>query len=242
MNQGIYPLAATMINQLNRVDVLSNNLANATTNAFKQDNVSEGSFNHYLKKAQDNGLEITKIDKITNTIPKIDTKFISGQMGVVVPTENQMDFAIKSENIFFKIQNPKTKEIVLSRDGSFNVLGGQLVNKNGFNVLDTKNVPIVIEEGSQKFALQIAVVKTDYTNLDKQGNNNYKIKDQKQVEKLIGNEDYVLRGALEKSNVNSVTTMVGLIDSHRRFEQAQKAMTGIDELNQKVIDKIGSNR
>jgi len=121
-------------------------------------------------------------------------------------------------------------------------LGGMLVNKNGFNILDDKNVPIVIEEGSQKFALQIAVVKTDYTNLDKQGNNNYKIKDQKQVEKLIGNEDYILRGALEKSNVNSVITMVSLIDSHRRFEQAQKAMTGIEELNQKVIDKIGSDR
>ena len=36
--------------------------------------------------------------------------------------------------------------------------------------------------------------------------------------------------------------MVGLIESQRRFEQAQKAMTGIDEINQKVIDKIGSNR
>ncbi len=242
MNQGIYPLAATMINQLNRVDVLSNNLANANTTAFKQDNVSEGSFNHYLQKAQDKGLETTKINEVTNTIPKIDTKFITGLMGVVMPTENQMDFAMKNENTFFKIQNPKTKEFFLSRDGSFNILGGQLVNKNGFNILDANNVPIIIEEDSQEFALQISVVKTDYTNLDKQGNNNYRVKEQKEVEQLVGNEDHILRGALEKSNVNTVTTMVGLIDGHRRFEQAQKAMTGIDAINQKVIDKIGMNR
>lgn len=28
MNQGVYPLAASMINQINRLDQISNNLAN----------------------------------------------------------------------------------------------------------------------------------------------------------------------------------------------------------------------
>ncbi len=50
-----------------------------------------------------------------------------------------------------------------------------------------------------------------------------------------------MQGAIEKSNVNSVTAMVELIDAQRRFEQAQKAVTTIDELNSKVIDKIGNN-
>ena len=34
MNQGTYPLAATMINQINRLDMISNNLANSNTNGF----------------------------------------------------------------------------------------------------------------------------------------------------------------------------------------------------------------
>ena len=52
----------------------------------------------------------------------------------------------------------------------------------------------------------------------------------------------VLATMIEKSNINSVTTMVSLIDAHRRLEQAQKAITSINEINQKVIDKVGSVR
>ena len=51
----------------------------------------------------------------------------------------------------------------------------------------------------------------------------------------------IVKGAVEKSNVNSVTAMVELIDAQRRFEQSQKAIKTIDELNSSVIDKIGSN-
>ena len=49
------------------------------------------------------------------------------------------------------------------------------------------------------------------------------------------------RFAIEKSNVNSVSAMVELIDAHRRFDQSQKAIKSIDELNSGLIDKIGSN-
>ena len=35
--------------------------------------------------------------------------------------------------------------------------------------------------------------------------------------------------------------MVELIDAHRRFDQSQKAIKSIDELNSGLIDKIGSN-
>jgi flagellar basal-body rod protein FlgG len=239
MNQGVYPLAATMINQLNRVDVLSNNLANVNTNAFKQDNLSEGSFNHYLYKAQKENKKITKLNTITNTIPKIDNHFVDQSIGTIVSTNNNLDFAIKDKNLFFKIKNPKTGEIVLTRDGAFKVLNKHLVTKNGWDVLDVNNMPIVVEED---FASLIALVRTNYNNLQKQGNNNYRIKSQQKIYLLNNNKDYILQSALEKSNVNSIKTMVGLIDSHRRLEQAQKALIGINEINQKVIEKIGNNR
>jgi flagellar basal-body rod protein FlgG len=236
MNQGIYPLAANMVNQLNRVDTLANNLANSNTVGFKQDNLTEGSFNYYLERSQNEKKETTVFGTITNTIPKIDGQFIDKKLGAITPTNNQLDFAIKEEEIFFKIQNPKTQEIFLTRDGSFGILNGQLVTKNGFNVLDNKDIAIVANED---FAQQIGVVKTQFENLSKQGNNNYQIKSQQKVEQLLSNDNFVLQGAVERSNVNSITTMVGLIESHRRIEQAQKAMTGIDELNKSVIEKIG---
>ena len=45
MNQGVYPLAASMINQINRLDQISNNLANINTNCFKQEGTTETTFN-----------------------------------------------------------------------------------------------------------------------------------------------------------------------------------------------------
>ncbi len=236
MNQGIYPLAANMVNQLNRVETLANNLANSNTNGFKQDNLIEGSFNHYLERAQNEKRETTTFSTITNTIPKIDGQFMDQKLGAITPTNNQLDFAIKDEEVFFKVQNPKTQEIFLTRDGSFGILNGQLVTKNGFNVLNNGNIPIIAEED---FAQQISIVKTQFDNLSKEGNNNYQINSQQKIEQLASNEGIVLQGAIERSNVNSITTMVGLIESHRRIEQAQKAMTGIDELNKALIEKIG---
>ena len=55
MNQGTYPLAASMINQINRIDMISNNLANSNTTGFKQEGTSEGSFNYYLQRAEQQG-------------------------------------------------------------------------------------------------------------------------------------------------------------------------------------------
>ncbi|MFX4243607.1 flagellar basal body rod C-terminal domain-containing protein, partial [Aliarcobacter butzleri] len=41
------------------------------------------------------------------------------------------------------------------------------------------------------------------------------------------NDNRILRGSVEQSNVNRVSTMVELIDAHRRFEQSQKAIKTI---------------
>mgnify|MGYP003447442595 FL=1 len=61
------------------------------------------------------------------------------------------------------------------------------------------------------------------------------------MEIFENNDNMIVKGAVEKSNVNSVTAMVELIDAQRRFEQSQKAIKTIDELNSSVIDKIGNN-
>ena len=52
MNQGVYPLAASMVNQINRLDQISNNLANVNTFGFKQEGTTETTFNYYLERMQ----------------------------------------------------------------------------------------------------------------------------------------------------------------------------------------------
>ena len=152
-------------------------------------------------------------------------------------TGNTLDFALNNPDTFFKIQNADG-DIVYSRDGAFKNLDTFLVDSNGNNVLNANNEPIVIEDN---FTSQVGVVKIPYTNLEKIGDNTYSIKDANTIEIFENNNNLIVQGAIEKSNVNSVSAMVELIDAHRRFDQSQKAIKSIDELNSGLIDKIGSN-
>ena len=237
MNQGTYPLAASMINQVNRLDQISNNLANVNTNGFKQEGTAETTFNYYLQMAQEQNVMPTKISTVTNNIPKIDSKFINSEMGPIAMTGNNLDFALNSPDTFFKVQNA-AGDIVYTRDGAFKNLDNFLVDGNGNNILNANNEPIVVDGDVSS---QVGVVKISYENLEKIGDNTYLPKNPNQMEVFENNDNLVVKGAIEKSNVNSVSAMVELIDAHRRFEQAQKAVKTIDDLNASLIEKIGSN-
>lgn len=237
MNQGTYPLAASMINQVNRLDQISNNLANSNTNGFKQDGLTETSFNYYLQKAESKGSIPSKINTVTNTIPKIDAKYIDGEVGPIASTGNKLDFALEQPDTFFKLQD-QNGDIVYTRDGAFKILDGLLVDSNGNNILNTNNGPIEVDDNVRT---QIGITQIPFSNLEKIGNNSFKLKDDNELAIFDNNDGLIVEGAIEKSNVNSVTAMVELIDAHRRFDQSQKAIKTIDEINGKVIDKIGNN-
>jgi flagellar basal-body rod protein FlgG len=237
MNQGTYPLAASMINQVNRLDQISNNLANSNTNGFKQDGLTETTFNHYLQRAQSEGFTPTKINTVTNNVPKIDAKYIDGEVGAIASTGNKLDFALEQPDTFFKLQD-QNGDIVYTRDGAFKILDGFLVDSNGNNILNTNNGPIVVDDNVRA---QIGITQVPFSNLEKIGNNSFKLKDDNELVIFDNNDGLILEGAIEKSNVNSVTAMVELIDAHRRFDQSQKAIKTIDEINGKVIEKIGSD-
>jgi len=239
MTQGIHQLTASMVNQLNRVDVISNNLANANTVGFKEENLAEGSFNRYLREQTKSDEVVLKESKIMDTIPKIDTKYTSKEVGAVIGTGNNLDFAIKDPNMFFKVQNEQGN-VEYTRDGSFKILDNVLVNQNGYPVLDNDNN--AINTTNANFEDAIALIQTDFRNLDKVGNNNYSAKKDENIQAVADTATLLLQGSLEQSNVNTIKTMVGLIEAQRKFEQSQKAITGIDEINSKVIDSIGNGR
>jgi len=236
-----YPLAGAMINQLNRVDMLSNNLANANTNGYKQTSMTEGTFNNYLTKSHNHSPLISKLNTINNNVPKLDSKFTNEELGALVQTGNGLDFALKHKDTFFKVQN-SNGEMILTRDGSFKVVDNLLVTSENLPVLSAQNEPIEIEEG-EEFTNLIGVARTNFDNLEKIGNNNYTIMNPNEVENLAeDNTQYILNGTLEKSNVNAVNTMVALIDAHRRFEQSQKAIQSLGEMSTALLEKIGSNK
>ena len=195
MNQGVYPLTASMVNQINRLDQISNNLANADTFGFKQEGTSETTFNWYLKRMQEEQ-QNPFVESITiNNIPKIDTRYTDPLMGPMKMTGNPLDFALNAPDTFFKIQN-ENGDIVYTRDGAFKNLDGFLVDGNGNNVLNADNEAIVVEDG---FELQIGVAKTSFKNLEKVGDNTYKALVIDDVENFENNDNKILNGTVEQS-------------------------------------------
>lgn len=241
MTQGLHPLAANMINQLNRVDVVSNNLANANTVGFKQDHLVEGSFNHYMERTKSENTEPMKLSEVMNTVPKIDGKYINQAAGSIEQTGNGLDFALNETGTYFKVLNTRNNNVEYTRDGSFKVIDGELVTQNGYKVLNDGNQPIAVDQDNL-FTENIAVVAINSKNLQKIGDNNYKVDNQNNVNNLVNDGTIVLQGALEQSNVNTISSMVDLIEAQRKFEQSQKAITAIDQVNSKVIESIGNNR
>ena len=53
MQTGYYSAAAGMVTQFNRLDVISNNLANVNTTGYKEDKVIIGDFMRLYKEARD---------------------------------------------------------------------------------------------------------------------------------------------------------------------------------------------
>ncbi|SQC36265.1 Flagellar basal-body rod protein FlgG [Helicobacter fennelliae] len=64
MINGYYSTTGGMITQFNRLDVISNNLANLNTNGFKRDDVVVGDFLRLYKQTQD-----TLLSKTTRALP-----------------------------------------------------------------------------------------------------------------------------------------------------------------------------
>ncbi|MFT7002723.1 MAG: flagellar basal-body rod protein FlgF [Sulfurimonas sp.] len=269
MQSGYYSAAAGMVTQFNRLDTISNNLANVNTVGFKEDNLIVGDFQRLYKEARDE-LSIENnskqgaqfLNRAMTKAPQIVDEYTNFSVGNTQQTDNDMDFALSREGLFFLVKTPQG--VRLTRDGSFTMDdNGKLVTKNGYEVLANdyfeaggnitfnndeniikvdkngkmyKNVPnsVKLLEDSHLFIAQ-----PDNINfLKKEGDNLYRY-DGKDTLKSLDETGAVLQGFTEKSNVNAVKMMTQMIETNRLVGMYQKAMqTQMDDMNSDAINKI----
>ncbi|MCH5336148.1 MAG: flagellar hook-basal body protein [Campylobacter sp.] len=270
MQNGYYQATGGMVTQFNKLDVITNNLANINTSGYKRDDVVIADFKRIFKEVQDE-LPIENhtrdASRFVNTtidrVPQISEEYTDFTTGSMKATNNPLDLAITRNDTFYLVQT-KDGEIRLTKDGNFQLDGeGYLVNKQGYKVLNSnyfdnpENATIKINDG----ALQINVDKDggisvdgednsklfiaqvdDIRALQKDGDNVYKINDLTRIRNLE-NSNSVRQGFSQGSNVNPVTEMVALIEANRMVEMYQKVMTAhMDDLNQDAINKLASTR
>lgn len=146
MLNGFYGGVGGMIAQFNRLDTISNNLANANTNGYKRDDVVIGDFLRLYQEfkhelpLKNHTREASKfLNRTINRVPAVVEEYSDLTVGSFAHTENPLDLALKNKNAFFAIQTPNG--VRYTRDGAFELdNNGTLVTKQGFVVLSSEGL------------------------------------------------------------------------------------------------------
>ncbi|WP_017756565.1 flagellar hook-basal body protein [Calidifontibacillus oryziterrae] len=165
MLRGFYTAAAGMISQQRRQEMLTNNLANANTPGFKEDQGSLRAFPEMLITSMNTEtLPVTKRYQIKGayTVGPINTGVYMQEtqpkfrQGDIQETGNQTDIALVDVNLpineetnrpgalFIQVLNADG-EPRYTRNGNFTIDGeGYLTTNDGYYVTDTYGAPIII--------------------------------------------------------------------------------------------------
>ena len=252
MVKGLYTSYTGLVNQQNRLDVVTNNLANATTTGYKKEGCTTQSFDSvYGIKVKD--LTVGGVNENIGKLSlgaKIGETYRDWSNGSFISTSSNYDFALSGEGMFsISFTNKLGEESTLyTRDGSFQMNSeGYLVTKDGDFVLG-ENGPIQLPTDLSELSVQptgeiyadgqyidrFALVNfEDYNYVEAYGENLYRAVDGATFTDATAT---VNQGYLESSNINVVSGMVDMITIAREFESNQKVMTTIDEMLGKMVN------
>lgn len=219
------------------LETISNNLANASTTAYKRDAIvfNEG-FERMMASGGGKGNQLGKL----GAGPQSQGSYTVWEQGMLVPTSNPLDIAFASEKGAFKV---KTEDgDFYSRSGAL-ALGEnrELTTKSGGKILDRSGNPIVIPVGqltispngevvvNEKVIGQMAIFDGDFTKI---GGDLYTSDNPLE---LAEGEFAISQGFIESSNVNAIEEMIAMIKLNKAFEMAQKTAQSQDESTERLI-------
>ena len=120
MVKGLYTAYTGMINEQHRMDVLTNNLANANTNGYKKEGATAQSFrDHLALKIKDytDAPNTARGLGIINPGVKIGEGYVDWSEGPMKETGNTFDFAISGDGFF--AYNDADGRPLYTRNGNF---------------------------------------------------------------------------------------------------------------------------
>ena len=256
MVKGLYTAYTGMVNEQNRMDIMTNNLANASTVGYKKEGSTSQSFNDVLTvKIKDQSVGMRNVQKIGIKNPgvKIGENYTDYTQGSFRITDNTYDLALAGDGFFAIEFTNKAGETdtKYTRAGQFTLnKDGYLVTEEGDYVLDTQNRRIrlntlldskitddgTIYQNDQAVARIQVTDFEDYDYLEKYGETYYQ-----PIEgaKTATADAQVKSGYLEMANVQIVSEMVNLISITRAYESNQKVVQTIDGTLDVAANQIG---
>ncbi len=257
MVKGLYSAYTGMINQQNRMDVLTNNLANVNTNGFKKEGATSQAFSDVLAfkiKDSTEGGRIARRIGINNPGVKIGEGYTDYSQGPIKSTGNTYDLALNDAGFFAIEYTNKAGETSTkyTRDGNFTTnLSGELMTQDGDYVLnvDGKRIKMdpsildtqinihgqIIQDGAVVDQIQVTDFE-DYNYLVHFGENFFE-----PIEGATEKEAnaQIHSGFLETSNISVVDEMVNMLTVNRAYESNQKIITTIDGTLEIAANQLG---
>lgn len=224
--QGILNTARSLAFYTRKQEVTANNLANASSDAFKADRVMAHG-----------------VPGSTFPVPVQD---IDLQQGTFQETARPLDVALSGRG-FFVLSTPEGPR--LTRGGSFHLDdAGRLADSHGDLVLGAdgpivlRDGPVeiqgdgtVIEDGSNAGRLRVVDV-AEGTRLLKAGFGRYQA--QGPVSEVEEGVTRVRQGAVEQSNLDPLLSMVDLITIQRAYAANVEAMHAMDDVLGAVTNEV----
>jgi flagellar basal-body rod protein FlgF len=225
--------------RMESLDLLANNIANASTGGYKADR--EFYSLYVAPEAAGN--------EPSSTMPLIERPWVDHAQGVLHSTGNPLDVALSGKG-FFAVNGPSGP--LYTRNGNFRLAtDGKLTSPDGYPVRDSQGLPITIQAArpldisSDGTMTQDGVVAgkleiVDFTStagLSKQGGNYFRVSDPA-VRPAAASGTSVEQGQLEASNTGSAEGAVRLVSVMRQFEMLQKAVSLGAEMNKRAIEEV----
>ncbi|MDY6980297.1 MAG: flagellar basal-body rod protein FlgG [Pseudomonadota bacterium] len=241
--------------QQNRLNVVSNNLANVNTTGFKRDRaVFEDLLYQNVRQAGGQSSQATELPSglsLGTGVRTVATQKMHTQ-GSLVQTQNPYDMAIQGQG-FFQVLMPNGT-MAYTRSGEFQVnKDGELVTSSGYRLQPNITIPedatsVTIGRDGTVSALQSGdaapsqvgtIELADFTNpagLQPRGENLY-VQTAASGDPQTGSPDSenfgaLFQGSLETSNVNVVEELVNMIETQRAYEMNSKAISTADQMLQ----------
>ncbi len=257
MLKGLYTAWTGMVNEQKRMDIMTNNLANASTVGFKKEGSTSQAFDDVLAmKIKDRSMGDERIvQPLAYNTPgvKIGENYTDFTQGSFRVTDNTYDLAIAGDGFFAIEFTNKAGETstMYTRAGQFTLTReGNLVNENGDYVLDVNNSRIqidplqdsridndgVIWQNDTRVAqIQVADFE-DYDYLEKYGETYFRPVEGAELTQADAD---VKSGWLEMANVQIVSEMVNMISITRAYETNQKIIQAYDSSLEIAVTQLG---
>lgn len=225
------------------LDVTADNMANQKTPGYRSKRLVRTTFDQQLVRQM--GGQITPIGQ-GSPIAIVGQEATNFEEGIIIDTDNAFNMAIHGDG-FFVIQGENGE--YLTRNGNFEkdeegylVLPGKgyvmgdagpiEIGEDGFNV--GTNGVIYDNEGGELDLFRI-VEADNYENLEVYDNGMFGAG----TAQLTESYPEVYQGKLEQSNVNLNDEMARTMEIQRAFQSCSRAITIIDQMNQKTASEIG---